>query len=229
MLRAGASGIAHLDRHGISDVLLDQFKDVAVSAGRVSPLVLRYTRDIADSESVNRMRAAVVEAFANGLNLVVNNAAAQEPMGTILDIDPDVYWQTWSVNVRGLFNMARALLPELLEYKTKHNGLCTMLNVASAGGLEPRPGGASYRTSKLAVIWRTEHLALDHGKQGLLTYCVGPGAIRTKLSNHLPPQIRDRLPHDPNVAGVTFKERLACRAICQLPVGYERVGEQESW
>lgn len=202
--RAGATGIALLDRHGVDDSLLSGLRDAAVYAGRPEPLVVGYTCDITDVDSVDRVRAGIVETFDNRLDLVVNNAAAQEPMGNILDIDPDTYWQTWSVNVRGLFNMTRALLPILLEHRDKQHGLGTILNVASSGGLEPRAGGASYRTSKLAVIRWTENLALDYGEQGLLTYCVNPGAIKTEITNHLPSRIRDRLPHKPEIAGDTI-------------------------
>lgn len=100
--------------------------------------------------------------------------------------------------------MTRALLPTLLQYRNAHEGLGTMLNVASSGGLEPRPGGASYWTSKLAVLRWTENLSPDHEEQGLLTYCVNLGAIKTEITNHLPSQVRDRLPHNAIIAGDTI-------------------------
>lgn len=202
--RAGASGIALVDLHGIPQQMLSNLVSAAVSAGRPEPLVKGYECDISDISSVGTMRDRFMRDFGNRIDVVINNAAVQEPMGTILDGAHQQYWRTWEVNVRGLFNMAETFIPFLLGHRDDRGGLSTMLNVASSGGLEPRAGGASYRTSKLAVIRWTENIALDHGHQGLLTYCVNPGAIKTDITNHLPSELRDRLPHNPNIAGDTI-------------------------
>lgn len=202
--KGGASGIALLDLHGVSEPLLTDLKTAAKEAGRPEPLILGHQGDITDRKSVGRFKEQVLEAFGGRLDVLVNNAAHQESSGTILDADPDVYWRTWEVNVRGMFNMTRAFLPTLLDHG-KQGGLCTVLNVASSGGLTPRPGGASYRSSKLAVMRWTENLQLDHQEQGLLTYCVNPGAIKTEITREtVPEHIRDMLPHHPSIAGDTI-------------------------
>lgn len=72
--------------------------------------------------------------------LFVNNAAHMEPYKSFLDSDPDIYWRTWKVNVRGLFNVARIFLPMLLSTRASTDGLCTMINVSSSGALSARPG-----------------------------------------------------------------------------------------
>lgn len=204
-VRAGVSGLALLDLHGISDDLLTRLRDAAKEAGRNEPLVLGYEGNISDQASVERFRDQVLEAFRGRLDILVNNAAAQEPGGTILDADPEVYWRTWEVNVRGLFNMTRAFLPALIECHKDNGGLGELINVASSGGLSARPGGASYRSSKLAVMRWTENIQLDHAHQGLLTYCVNPGAIKTEITRlTVPESIRDRLPHHPSIAGDTI-------------------------
>lgn len=203
--RAGASAIAVVDLHGVADDLVEKLKQAAVDAGRPSPKVLSFTVDISQQTSVQAVHDAVSEAFGGRLDIVVNNAAHMEPNISFLDSDPDVYWRTWEVNIHGLYNMARAFLPMLLSSRASADGLCTMINLSSSGALSVRPGGASYRSSKLAVLRWTESVQVEYVEQGLLTFCVNPGAIKTKLSEgNLPDSIRDRFPHRVDMPGDTI-------------------------
>ncbi|KAH8202500.1 hypothetical protein TruAng_003308 [Truncatella angustata] len=203
--RAGASAIAVVDVHGVSDDLVAKLRMAATEVGRPEPLVVSCTVDIANKDSVQAMHDTVSQAFGHRLDILLNNAAHQEPYKSILESDPNVYWRTWEVNVHGLLNMARAFLPCLLSSHKSSGGMCTMINVSSSGALSARLGSGSYRSSKLAILRLTEHLQLDHGDQGLLTFCVNPGAIKTKITENLiPEEIRDRLPHRPAIAGDTI-------------------------
>jgi NAD(P)-dependent dehydrogenase (short-subunit alcohol dehydrogenase family) len=154
------------------------------------------------------------------LDILINNAAHQEPYLTILESDPEVDWRTWEVNVHGLVNMTRSLLPLLLSSRDSKGGLCTIINVASSGALTARAGSSNYRSSKLAILRWTEILQLDHQAKGLLAYCVNPGAIKTRMTINESEEMRAKLPHKPDIAGDTItwlgaerKEWLAGRYI----------------
>ncbi|KAH9203450.1 hypothetical protein DL95DRAFT_349917, partial [Leptodontidium sp. 2 PMI_412] len=205
--RAGVSIIAIADLHGISGHVVEKLKLLATQAGRPEPIVLGCTVDIAELQSVQALGDTLSKAFGGRLDVVVNNAAHQEPQVPFLDSDPRVYWRTWEVNVGGLMNMARVFLPIQLRSKTDKadSGLCVMINVASSGALSVRTGGSSYRSSKLAILRWTETLQMEYGDQGLLTYCVNPGAIKTKITEGLmPDSVRDRFPDHADVAGDTI-------------------------
>jgi NAD(P)-dependent dehydrogenase (short-subunit alcohol dehydrogenase family) len=202
--RAGASAIAVIDRHGVSDDLVSRLKAAAVEAGRPEPRIIAGRVEISQLESVIAFRDILSQAFNNRLDVVVNNAAHQEPYSSILDADPDTYWKTWEVNVHGLFNMTRAFLPMQLATRKNNNGLATMINVSSSGALSVRKGGASYRTSKLAVLRWTEALNEEHGDEGLIAFCVNPGAIKTQMTVNEPEELRNKLPHKPEIAGDTI-------------------------
>ncbi|POS70811.1 hypothetical protein DHEL01_v210797 [Diaporthe helianthi] len=206
--RAGASAIAVADLHGVAADLVEKLKQAAVDAGRPTPKVLSYTVDITQRSSVQAMHDAVSEAFGERLDILVNNAAHMEPNVSFLDSDPEVYWRTWEVNIHGLHNMARAFLPMQLSTRASADGaggLCTMINLSSSGALSIRPGGASYRSSKLAVMRWTESVQVEYADQGLLAYCVNPGAIKTKLSEgNLPDSLRDKFPHRADMPGDTI-------------------------
>lgn len=202
--RAGASAIAIADLHAMPGDLAVNLKLAAARSGRPEPVVLSCLVDIAKQDSVRAMYDTVSKEFDGRLNIVVNNAAHMEPYKSMLDSDPDVYWRTWEVNVRGLFNIARAFLPMLLSSRASTNGLCTMINVSSSGALSARSGSGAYRSSKLAILRWTETLQLEYGDQGFLTYCVNPGAIKTKLTENMPENLRDALPDRPDIAGDTI-------------------------
>jgi NAD(P)-dependent dehydrogenase (short-subunit alcohol dehydrogenase family) len=205
LARAGASAIAVADLYGVSGDLVAELKLAAVQAGRPEPVVLSCMVDIARRDSVQAMHDTVSQGFGGRLDIVVNNAAHMEPYKPLLDSDPDVYWRTWEVNVHGLFNMARTFLPMQLSTRASTNGSCIMINVSSSGALSIRPGSGSYRSSKLAILRWTESLQLEYGDKGLLTFCVNPGAIKTKISEGiLPGMVRDALPDHPDIAGDTI-------------------------
>ncbi|KAI4933285.1 hypothetical protein J4E86_011555 [Alternaria arbusti] len=202
--RAGATAIAVADLHGVSDELSTRLKQAATQAGRAEPIVVCCTVDISKLDSVQAMHDIVSRAFDARFDVVVNNAAHMEPYVPFLETDADVYWRSYEVNVQGLFNMARVFLPLLLSINTTHNGLCTMINVASSGALTARPGSGSYRSSKLAILRWTETLQLEYGDKGLLAFCVNPGAIKTKITETAPEEVRNRFPDRPEVAGDTI-------------------------
>lgn len=203
-VRAGAAAIAVADLHGVPEELASRLKARAVQAGRTAPKVVCHKVDIAQLDSVQAMYDHVSHAFGGRLDVLVNNAAHMEPIQSFLETDPDVYWRTYEVNVRGLFNMARTFLPMLLSSRKDRQGLCTIINVASSGALTACAGSSSYRSSKLAVLRWTEMLQLEYADQGLLAFCVNPGAIKTEITKTAPEIVREAFPNRPEIAGDTI-------------------------
>ena len=156
--------------------------EAAKSNGKAKPKLVILDLDITDRSKVQEAAKTVAE-ICGGLDVLVNNAGRFEEYVPFLDSDPDSYWRTWEVNLSGTFNVARHILPLLLN--TKH-GLKTMVNVSSIGALTVRKGASSYRTTKLALLRWTEFLNADYGEQGLLAYCVHPGALLTELGSGMP-------------------------------------------
>lgn len=202
--RAGVSFILLADLQDIPSNLVQKVKEAAIQANRPEPVIRRYKVDISDLSSVQSMQEAVSQEFEY-VDILVNNAAYMEPDTPFLESDPDLYWRTWEVNVKGLFNIVRAFLPSQLSSRTQNHqgekGLCTILTLSSSGALTPRTRNASYRASKLALLRWTESLQLEYGAQGLLTFCVNPGAIKTAMTENAPAAVRDALPDRADLAG----------------------------
>lgn len=65
-----------------------------------------------------------------------------------------------------------------------------MINLSSIGAHMIRGGASGYQTTKFALLRFTEHLMVDHGKDGLLAYAVHPGGILTELARKMPADLQ---------------------------------------
>lgn len=96
------------DLRGVAEERAESLRIAAKEAGRGSePVVLCRQVDIAKLDSVKALLDSVKTLLDGKLDVLVNNAAHQEPYAKLLDSDPEVDWRTWEVNVHGLVNMSR--------------------------------------------------------------------------------------------------------------------------
>lgn len=196
---AGASTIVLADVLDFGN-LEDEIYAAARAARKPVPKILVFQMDVTNVNSVANT-AREIEAEVGGLDILINNAGYLAPYDTLTEADPDTFWRPWDVNLKGTFNVTRAYLPLMLN---KSGGLKTVVNLSSIGALIAVPGGGSYRTSKLAVLRWTEVLQLDYEDQGLLAYCIHPGAIMSKLAENLPVSLQRTLQDKPELAANTL-------------------------
>ncbi|KRB77184.1 short-chain dehydrogenase [Nocardioides sp. Root190] len=103
--------------------------------------------DVCDLAAMEGAVAAAVERFGR-LDVVLANAGIAS-YGSVLAIDPAAFQRTVDINIVGVFNTARAAIPEL--EKTKGY----LLVVSSLAAFAAAPGLAAYNASKAGV----EHFA----------------------------------------------------------------------
>jgi NAD(P)-dependent dehydrogenase (short-subunit alcohol dehydrogenase family) len=108
-----------------------------------------------------------------GLDTLVNNAGIGH-VGTIEQTTADDLDRLHAVNVRGVFNMSRAMLPLL---RSSDSGV--IVNLASIGGVVGIRDRLAYCATKFAVVGLTKAMALDHAAEGLRVNCVCPGRVET--------------------------------------------------
>lgn len=128
--------------------------------------------DVADPAAVNRAVAGVVEALG-GLHILVNNAGIFS-RSTLVETSDEEFARTFAVNVGGVFNCMRAVLPILLEQRYGR-----IVNISSH--LAKRGAGANtkatYAASKAAVDGYTKGVALEASPFGVTVNSVAPGWI----------------------------------------------------
>jgi NAD(P)-dependent dehydrogenase (short-subunit alcohol dehydrogenase family) len=120
---------------------------------------------------------AKVEAAAGPVDLLVSNAAQAGPIGPVTATDPDQWWRTLEVNLRGPLYCARAVLPGML---TRRRG--RIVNVSSGAGFAAWPMLSAYVVSKAALFRLSENLAAETRGHGVMVFAIDPGLVRTGMS-----------------------------------------------
>jgi NAD(P)-dependent dehydrogenase (short-subunit alcohol dehydrogenase family) len=128
--------------------------------------------DVRD-EAACRSVAADLQRRTGRLDVLVNNAGVGH-VGTVLQTDGEDLDRLYAVNVRGLFNVTKAFLPQMLARKAG-----VIINIASIGGLVGIRDRIAYCTSKSAVVGLTRSMALDHALDGIRVNCICPGRVET--------------------------------------------------
>jgi 3-oxoacyl-[acyl-carrier protein] reductase len=136
--------------------------------------------DVSRREDVERWAADV-----GAVDLLVNNAGIEGPEEPFPD--PDAWWQTFEVNVLGVYLCCRAFAPGMVE-----RGGGRIVNVASGAAYLPtvRPGASTaYGPSKAAVHRYSELLAAQLAPQNVFVFSISPGLVRTAMTEqHFPDQ-----------------------------------------
>jgi 3-oxoacyl-[acyl-carrier protein] reductase len=147
------------------DAILDELEERGVMA-------VGQACDVADEASV----AAFAELAREGLgpaDVLVNNAGLAH-FAPVADMTVAQFDETMAVNVRGVFLMTRAVLPEMRRRGSGH-----IVNIASLAGRNPVPGGAAYAASKHAVLGFSKSLFGEVRKEGIRVVAICPGSVVT--------------------------------------------------
>ena len=132
--------------------------------------------DVADSEAVLRAVAALPP-----VEILVNNAGIAH-FGLISQIRPEEWDRLFAVDVRGVYNTVRAVLPAMLQ---RQSG--SIVNVGSIWGQVGASCEAAYSAAKGAVLALTLALAKELGPAGIRVNAVCPGVIDTAMNARLSP------------------------------------------
>ncbi|MDH1264989.1 3-oxoacyl-ACP reductase [Pseudomonas sp. GD03944] len=178
----GASIAEVLARDGAEVVLLDvpQAKDgldalAARLGGRSVPL------DICAEDAP----AQLVEALADGIDIVVHNAGITRDK-TLAKMS-DAFWNSViDVNVKAPQVLTQALLD---ADKLNENGRVVL--IASISGIAGNMGQTNYAVSKAGVIGLAQAWAPALAKRGVTINAVAPGFIETQMTAAIPLTIRE--------------------------------------
>lgn len=130
--------------------------------------------DVASPERIESAFGAAAEA--NGaVDILVNNAGLAEAM-PFAKMTHAHWEQMLAVNLTGVFNCTRAVIPAMLE-----RGSGTIVNVASTAGLAGYAYVAAYCAAKHGVIGLTRSLALEFATRDITVNAVCPGYTETDI------------------------------------------------
>ncbi|MCY3786815.1 MAG: SDR family oxidoreductase [bacterium] len=121
--------------------------------------------------------ADAVEAAVQALGPPAGLAAAAGPMGPVgdlLDLDDDAWYQHLEVQILLTARICRAVLPHLIDA-----GGGRIVTVAAHSVRSPKPHLTPYAAAKSGIVTLTKSIAKTYGDRGVRANCVCPGAIET--------------------------------------------------
>jgi 3-oxoacyl-[acyl-carrier protein] reductase len=142
--------------------------------------------DVSNEDDVKKMIQAAVDNFGK-LSIVFNIAGCPQATKAFETIQNDEWDRIMDVNVKSIFYTSKHALNELKKEKG------VILNVASVGGEQPRPGSLAYATSKGAVINMTRALAVELAKYKIRVNCINPGPTDTPMMFKFIPEFNEEI------------------------------------
>jgi short-subunit dehydrogenase len=138
------------------------------------PNVLVTRLDVQDCESIEKAIAAGADRFGK-IDILMNNAG-QAVMGTFEAATPEQVRHQFEVNVFGLMNVTKAMLP---HFRANNGGL--IINVSSMAGRVSMPLLSLYVSSKFAIEGFSEALSFELASQNIQVKMVEPGGVATEF------------------------------------------------
>lgn len=165
----GAATARHLAAAGFHVFCAARREDrVSALAEEIGGTAVRC--DVTSPEDVQ----ALAERVGPRLDVLVNNAGGAFGSGPVAQADADEWRRMYEVNVIGLMQVTRALLPALVA-----SGAGVILNVGSTAGRIAYEGGAGYTAAKHGTQVVTETLRLELWDQPMRVCEIAPGMVRT--------------------------------------------------
>lgn len=137
-----------------------------------SDRVFAVALDVTDNDAIPRAVDAAVERFG-GIDVLVNNAG-RGLLGALEEITDAEARSLFDLNVFGLINVTRAVLPVM-----RKQGSGKLVHIGSRSGFEGEPGVSLYSASKFAVAGISEALSAEMAPFGIQSTVVEPGVFRT--------------------------------------------------
>jgi NAD(P)-dependent dehydrogenase (short-subunit alcohol dehydrogenase family) len=147
-----------------------------VAVGIDSPQFLPLQVNLTDEENVKKAVKDAISQFGS-IDYLVNNAGYGLIGGIEESSDTEVR-ANFDVNVFGLLNVTRAVLPHMRANKFGH-----ILNLSSVFGLLAGAGWGIYCGTKFAVEGISEALAQEVKPFGINVTLIEPGYVRTNFLN----------------------------------------------
>jgi NAD(P)-dependent dehydrogenase (short-subunit alcohol dehydrogenase family) len=144
-----------------------------------------FPANVGDIDAADECVRATIERFG-GLDILVNNAAANPYAGPTMDIDPSRFDKTFQVNIRGPVFWCQAAWRHAMRDKPG-----VILNMSSVGGLRSEAVLGTYNLTKAAIIHLTRQLAAELAPTRVV--CVAPGLVKTDFSQYLVENFGERM------------------------------------
>ncbi len=139
---------------------------------------LAVQADVSKEAQVSDMMGNI-RNFSSHIDVLVNNAGV-DLQKMLIDTTENEWNRLFDINVKGMFNCCRAVLPEMVKRKYGK-----IVNISSILGVNGASCEVAYSATKAAVIGFTKALSKEVGPCGINVNCVAPGVVMTDMMRKL--------------------------------------------
>ena len=176
----GAAAAREFAHSGANVVLFarDQASMETIAA-EIGKQALAIAGDISVFSDVEKAIETSVQTFGK-LDVLINNAAALEPISHLADANPEVWDKLIDINIKGVFYANRCALPIMLK-----NGGGTIITVSSGAAHNPIEAWSAYCTSKAGAAMLTSCTDHENRHQGIRAMGLSPGTVATQMQRDI--------------------------------------------
>ncbi len=190
IITGGAGGIGKetaklLAKEGAKVVIFDINEERLTEAKKEIEkygIVEAIKADVTNFKSVSDAVNKVYEKFGK-IDVLINNAGITRD-GFLSKMDLEDWNKVIAVNLTGVFNTTKAVVPYMLE-----RGEGNIISISSVVGVYGNIGQTNYAASKAGIIGMTKTWAKELGRKGIRANAVAPGFIKTEMTAKVPEKV----------------------------------------
>jgi NAD(P)-dependent dehydrogenase (short-subunit alcohol dehydrogenase family) len=154
---------------------LDGAAGQAVADSLGGDYAIAVETDVTNPAAVEALSQAAIDRFGR-IDILVANAGINV-FGDPLATNDETWRRCFSVDLDGVWNSARAVLPHMLK-----QGGGAIVALGSVHSFSIIPGCFPYPVAKHAVVGLVRALGLEYARQGVRVNAIAPGYIDTQLA-----------------------------------------------
>jgi len=135
--------------------------------------------NLSDTDSVEALVPAALEALGGKLDILVNNAGVTRD-NLVMRMKDEEWDQVISVNLEAAFRLIRAAARPMMKARFGR-----IISITSVVGTTGNPGQANYAASKGGLTAMTKALAQELASRQITVNCVAPGFIASAMTDAL--------------------------------------------
>ncbi len=144
-----------------------------------------FLADVSKLDEVEKMIQDIQKEFGR-LDVLVNNAGITQDR-TLAKMTKEEWQKVIDIDLTGVFNCSKASLPLLIANQGK------IVNISSLVGQRGNFGQTNYAAAKAGIIGFTKALTKEVGRFGVTVNAIAPGFIETRLTENLPPELKETI------------------------------------
>ena len=188
----GRAGAEILAREAAILVVADRDADAGAETARrieqAGGKALAIATDVGDDAQLERLVTEAHRAF--GRIDILHSHAGIQVEGPLETVDPQGMDDSWRINVRAHFKLARLVMPHM-----RKQGGGSIIVTSSNSGIFYDHEMIAYATSKHAAVAMVKQIAIDYGKYNVRVNALCPGWVDTPFNDAFTRQMggRDKL------------------------------------